>query len=1029
MKRKRGVGRRKPNRVNVADADNRKENIVSSAAKGHSGWNDVAKDAIDVEVETTQANATNSRGPTAGMNNAGSINKAHGGNSCRENNVFKNVASFAAKLSRAVGSPTSDPCIYARPIQDEVANAGELRFPKGPLDNKEFNAALSVIKTIMKMDAAKPFNTPVDPEALGIPDYFDIIDTPMDFSTICQNIDLGFKYKDSKDIYRDVELIWDNCSKYYKKGTHVLELMKHVKTKLLKLWSAAGLHVQRQEPSNVDLEKDRLHAAESSMWHNHYGHSHLDGPMIGNSIHQGNPCRMSEELRQPNSSCCSYECRPRHISSQCPCSWCLRDSESSMPHNFVGVSSGGATSQKNYSQPHFDIMPRQELSHQPPSNCGFQFQSLEKSCQHQPCSNRHQAILQKAGMNTQNLGSLEAYSSPQKQYQTCYSHVDNCQPALIYTDDLSHHLNLSHFVGNEPMVPSTCSGGHPHLNLPMEIMERLTTCRQGNSIGPVHDVPGLQKHHRADSTQVPSFSRMYSLSHQPQEKNWKGQLDSCSHKVSIAHDVENVGSAGHFRATPPGESSVRHGTCRRESSTAPGRNNYHFEDHQIDQNESESPLSEEGGRHVPEEDGHGSQPSRHESSTAPARNNGHSEDYQVGQNESESPLSEGGVHVPEEDGHGSQPTPSPADASFPGDEHTNHKGDSTPLKRKTRVRGPTRCRNLWFPGEKISITTNELGQPVCANTSKLISFLGTLARDGHKAPLNYHDWRAMPEVYKENMLKLVEDKFVVDARCKYWIMKSLSKKWKDWKARLKSELFLPHATNEEMLAVHDDRVLPDQWTYLVSHWKTESALKRSAINKACRAKLVLGHAVGTKSFARLREEQRLREPDKKAPSRAELFMLTRMRKNGTPLNEATSAIIDQLRQNKDTSQTIAAQDEAFSQLVGRRKNGHVRCSELDALPSEIRSTKPTREVTPQVAPEANAEVFEIKQRLVAMEETCAQMASQMATMMSMMSSLQKNFSNGNVPELANNGSGTSEELLQQQVSSGPVTRSSRRRNI
>jgi hypothetical protein len=35
------------------------------------------------------------------------------------------------------------------------------------------------------MDAAEPFNTPVNPVALGIPDYFDIIDTPMDLGTVC----------------------------------------------------------------------------------------------------------------------------------------------------------------------------------------------------------------------------------------------------------------------------------------------------------------------------------------------------------------------------------------------------------------------------------------------------------------------------------------------------------------------------------------------------------------------------------------------------------------------------------------------------------------------------------------------------------------------------------------------------------------------------------------------------------------------------------------------------------------------------
>ncbi|GLJ24273.1 hypothetical protein SUGI_0462950 [Cryptomeria japonica] len=39
-------------------------------------------------------------------------------------------------------------------------------------NKEELEAALMVLKKIMKMEAAEPFNTPVDPVSLGIPDYF-----------------------------------------------------------------------------------------------------------------------------------------------------------------------------------------------------------------------------------------------------------------------------------------------------------------------------------------------------------------------------------------------------------------------------------------------------------------------------------------------------------------------------------------------------------------------------------------------------------------------------------------------------------------------------------------------------------------------------------------------------------------------------------------------------------------------------------------------------------------------------------------
>lgn len=107
---------------------------------------------------------------------------------------------------------------------------------------KELSAALAVIKKVMKMEAAVPFNAPVNPVALGIPDYFDIIDTPMDFGTICHDLEHGHKYMNSEDVFKDVQYIWENCYKYNNKGDYILDLMKRVKKNFMKYWLAAGLY-------------------------------------------------------------------------------------------------------------------------------------------------------------------------------------------------------------------------------------------------------------------------------------------------------------------------------------------------------------------------------------------------------------------------------------------------------------------------------------------------------------------------------------------------------------------------------------------------------------------------------------------------------------------------------------------------------------------------------------------------------------------------------------------------------------------
>lgn len=65
-----------------------------------------------------------------------------------------------------------------------------------------------------------PFRQPVDPQALGIPDYFDIIKKPMDLSTIKRKLDTG-QYTDPWDYVDDVWLMFDNAWIYNRKTSRV----------------------------------------------------------------------------------------------------------------------------------------------------------------------------------------------------------------------------------------------------------------------------------------------------------------------------------------------------------------------------------------------------------------------------------------------------------------------------------------------------------------------------------------------------------------------------------------------------------------------------------------------------------------------------------------------------------------------------------------------------------------------------------------------------------------------------------------
>ncbi|KAJ2715393.1 hypothetical protein H4R19_001228, partial [Coemansia spiralis] len=70
--------------------------------------------------------------------------------------------------------------------------------------------ARAIVARLKRDDCAWPFLQPVDPVALGVPTYFDIVKNPMDLSTIQKK--LGKKaYPAVADFVADIQLIVDDC--------------------------------------------------------------------------------------------------------------------------------------------------------------------------------------------------------------------------------------------------------------------------------------------------------------------------------------------------------------------------------------------------------------------------------------------------------------------------------------------------------------------------------------------------------------------------------------------------------------------------------------------------------------------------------------------------------------------------------------------------------------------------------------------------------------------------------------------------
>ncbi|CAN1133617.1 hypothetical protein LINPERHAP2_LOCUS7778 [Linum perenne] len=238
------------------------------------------------------------------------------------------------------------------------------------------------------------------------------------------------------------------------------------------------------------------------------------------------------------------------------------------------------------------------------------------------------------------------------------------------------------------------------------------------------------------------------------------------------------------------------------------------------------------------------------------------------------------------------------------------------ISNKKRTRGTTMCKEIWGlqDGERIPISINQYGQPIGKNATRLGFFLGVLARKATYAPLRYEDWRLMPENHKTEMWNMVQEKFDIDILAKHWVLTSLDRKWKNFKASVK------RIWNKKK--IRDKRVCNDDWEWLLKFWPTDKAKKREIVGKTNRTGLPSAHTMGTKSYARTRAEMKQSRPDKSEPSRAEVYIQSHVRSDGKPLNDRVAEIIGKLRETmQSNSSTVndSGELDLLAQVMGKEK--------------------------------------------------------------------------------------------------------------
>ncbi|KAH7547935.1 hypothetical protein JRO89_XS14G0041300 [Xanthoceras sorbifolium] len=114
----------------------------------------------------------------------------------------------------------------------------------------------TILRNLTQHKWARPFLQPVDVKGLGLDDYYEVIDKPMDFSTVKKQMEAK-EYKNVREICTDVRLIFKNAMEYNDEKSDVHIMAKTLLSKFEEKWLQL-LPKVTEELYEVDMHLEEL---------------------------------------------------------------------------------------------------------------------------------------------------------------------------------------------------------------------------------------------------------------------------------------------------------------------------------------------------------------------------------------------------------------------------------------------------------------------------------------------------------------------------------------------------------------------------------------------------------------------------------------------------------------------------------------------------------------------------------------------------------------------------------------------------
>ncbi|KAK6202282.1 Bromodomain-containing protein [Scheffersomyces amazonensis] len=244
-------------------------NLMVSNCKKFNGENSgISKMAVNIQAhfEKHMLNFPPKVLPNVGTTSNGSvsttkstINTSTTNNNNAASNKRRSTSTVESELTRRESVAGHRPKRTIHPPKSK-----ELPYDVRPR-KKKFQAELRFCaQTVKELMSKKhysynfPFVAPVDPVALNIPNYYNVVKEPMDLGTIQSKL-ANNQYENGDQFERDVRLVFKNCYLFNPEGTDVNMMGHRLESVFDKKW--ANKPIPEPTPTNSEIEDSDLESS------------------------------------------------------------------------------------------------------------------------------------------------------------------------------------------------------------------------------------------------------------------------------------------------------------------------------------------------------------------------------------------------------------------------------------------------------------------------------------------------------------------------------------------------------------------------------------------------------------------------------------------------------------------------------------------------------------------------------------------------------------------------------------------------